>query len=163
MDGCEVHRLVEIALAGRTVAEVGDGDHIFPSVLGGERRADTVEDLGGDAARSADDVPFFAAVVAGELTPAAVGVGGLAEGMKHHILRLRTHGKGHGEVTVVGDKDVGAGPHAVDTAHLRRLVAFAGDEEVDLSLPSEQPEPFRNGARREHVTVDGDEVCGGES
>ena len=108
------------------------------------------------------DVQIFAAVVARELTPAAVGVGGLAEGVKHHILRLRTHGKGHGQVTVVGDEDVGAGPHAVHASDLRSLVAFAGDEEVDLSLPAEQPEPLRHGARREHVTVDGDEVGGVE-
>ena len=161
MDCGKVHRLVEITLAGGAVAEVGDGDHIFPSVLRGEGSADTVEDLRGDAARATYDVQIFAAVVARELTPAAVGVGGLAEGMKHHILRLRTHGKGHGQVTVVGDENVDAGPHAVHASDLRRLVAFAGDEEVDLSLSPEQPEPLRHGARREHVAVDSDEVGGG--
>ena len=97
------------------------------------------------------------------MTSTAVGVGGLAECVKHHIFRLRTHGKGHGQVTVVGYKDVGAGPHAVDTAHLRCLVAFAGDQEVDFSLPAEQPEPFRNGARREHIAVDSDEIGGVKS
>ena len=41
------------------------------------------------------------------------------------------------QVPVVGDEDVGPGSHAVDAADLCGLVPFTGDEEVDLSLPTQ--------------------------
>ena len=115
-----------------------------------------MQDLRSHAAGAADYVALFAAVVARELAASAVGVGGLAEGVKYHVDGLGAEGEGHGEIPVVGDEDVGPGPHAVDASHLRGLVALAGDEEVDLALPTQQPQPLRHGARGEHVAVDGD-------
>jgi hypothetical protein len=157
VDAGPVAALVEVALAGRAVAEVDDRDGILPENPGGQRRADSVRDLGGDRVGRGEHVELARAVVAGDLAPARVRVGGAAKREGHDVAGRHAASDGHAQLAV-GDSDVVVRAQRVGAAGLCGLLALARGHRRDPALALERPHALVEPAGQQQEFVECAEV-----
>ena len=102
VDGSEVEALVEVALGGGALADVGDGDGVLTLEFGGPGEAGRDGDLGADGGGLGDDAQLLVVPVGGHLTTTGVGVGGLGEDVEHEFVDGHAEGEHDADVAVVG-------------------------------------------------------------
>ena len=163
MDTGEVHRLVDLALVGRALAEARLGHDVVAAHPRAHRDSDGVEHLRADRRRQRDDVVRGAAVVAGHLASAGADVVGLCQMGRDDVLGAHAEGQGAGDGPIERCHPVLAMAHRPRGRDLRALMALAADDECDLSGPLHQPHPLVHGAGEQHGPVHREHVVVAEA
>ncbi len=155
VDAGEVHGLVDLALVGGALSEVGDGHHVVAAHPGAHRDAHRVQHLGADRRADAHDVVPRAAVVSRHLPPGGADVIALGQVGGDDVLRAHPEGHGRRDGSVEGRHPVLVAAHGPGHADLGALVALAGDDEGDLAGPLHQPHPLVDRTGEQHLAVHG--------
>ena len=101
MDAGEVHGLVDLALVGGALAELGHGHDVVAAHPRAHGDADRVQHLGAHRRAERHDVVRRAAVMAGHLAPAGADVVGLGQVGGDDVLGAHAEGHGAGDGPVV--------------------------------------------------------------
>src|SRR5215212_2105434 len=154
VDAGEVHRLVPVTLAGRSLAATGEHDPVLTAHLEGQSAPGRLRVLDRDGRRGGDYVELSAREVPRHLAPAAVRVLLLPE--EREQLVPGGHPQSHHDavVAVVGVDVVVTGTQVVGRADLAPLLALAGDDERRLALAVQDPGSLVHPASEQHVAVD---------
>ena len=164
MDAGEVHRLVDIADAGRAVAEVGDRDLVEPAQLRRQRGADGVRDLRGDGAPCETIRRSLLTEVRGHVPPAAVDVVAARRRSPIRMSRgVMPTVERDADVPVVREQPVVARAQRRGGADLCGLVAFAAVRDRALAHALEQPLPHAHGAGQQHLVLHLEKLLVGEA
>ncbi len=98
-------------------------------------------------------VALAKAPVRGHLAPVAVRIIPLGEQVEHRFTSGHTEDEVHGKVAVVGCEVIDANLEGHRGAHLRCLLAGAGDNERGCALPVEQHHALVQASSQEHVGI----------
>ena len=127
------------------------------------RATDSLQALGGDRRRQADDVEPGVAPMRGHLPSARTGIVARAHGLQQHVVGGRAQGKAERPVSVVRIKPVVARLQRKGRGHAYGFMAGPGDLEEDFLLAFEQDLFIVHPSRSIHVAVGFDELFAGET
>ena len=113
-----------------------------------------MEHLCAGRGRDAHNIQCPAAIVGRHLASAAGRIGGRAHGLQQHLGRREAQRQAQRAIAIVGKEPVVTGTHGQRRAHAQRLVARAGDLEVDFLLAFEKDLAVIHAAGKKHQPVD---------
>ena len=140
MNRGEVHGLVAVADAGRTVAEVDDRDRVVAPQPGRQGGADGLRDLCAHHVGEIDHFQLGVGAVGRELARAAKRLAVPGHEPAHDLRRRHPESHQHGEVAVVDVEPVVAPAQRPDRAELSGLVALRRRHDRRLALTVQQPD-----------------------
>ncbi len=156
-----VEALVDLALVGRAVAEIGQRDVVVAAVLVGEGQAGAERDLRADDAVAAEE-----ALLGGEHVHRAALALGIAVGpagqLRHHALGVHAAGQHVAVVAVAGDDLVARLERHLHADHHGLLADVEVAEAADQAHAVHLAGLLLEAADQQHVLVGGDLLVLGE-
>ncbi len=155
-----VEGLVDLALVGRAIAEIGEADVLVVPVLVGEGEPGTQRHVGAD-----DAVPAIELLLLREhvhRAALALGVAALAAGqLGHHALGVHAAGEHVPVVAVSRDALIALDRRRLQPDDHGLLADIEVAEATDQPHAVELPSPLLEAADQQHVAVESQELVGG--